>query len=166
MADCPDDLPSTNQNTTIIFDPSMNNTDDYTICPDGKYIVVKGTNCPTYNQEQTDGSSQSSNEGSGGVSEMLILFFAGGSFLIATAAVLIVLIRRPAGINSSSNPFDSTEQIFKQQPALPASQGNRPPNNLSGNATDGFEWLEWPKGSGTHWYREEGSYSEWVAYQE
>lgn len=166
MADCPDDLPSTNQNTTVIFDPSMNNTDDYTICPDGKYIAVKGTICPTNNQEQTDGSSQSSNEDSGGVSEMLILFFAGGSFLIATAAVLIVLIRRPSGISSSSNLFDSTEQIFKQQPALPASQGNRPPNNLSGNATDGFEWLEWPKGSGTHWYREEGSYSEWVAYQE
>ena len=85
---------------------------------------------------------------------------------MATAAVLIVLIRRPATSQYDKATYDSTEQMFKQQPELPNTQKNSPPNNMIGNSRDGYEWIEWPKNSGQHWYREDGSFAEWTAYVE
>jgi hypothetical protein len=165
MAECPDELPSTSTNTTIIIDPNSNNSEDYTVCENGKFIVIKGTECPIADASNTGGNSISSGDESKDSTDNLILIFAGGAFLMATAAVLIVLIRRPA-TPQYNGTYDSTEQMFKQQPELPKTQTNSPPNNMIGNTRDGYEWIEWPKNSGQHWYRDEGSFAEWTAYLE
>jgi hypothetical protein len=166
MADCPEELPSTSTNTTVIIDPSSNNSDDYTVCENSNYIVIKGTECPTGDKSNTENNGLNSGDESSDSTDNLVLIFAGGAFLMATAAVLIVLIRRPATSQYDKATYDSTEQMFKQQPELPNTQKNSPPNNMIGNSRDGYEWIEWPKNSGQHWYREDGSFAEWTAYVE
>tara|TARA_B100001564_G_C20660885_1_gene681478 strand:- start:93 stop:3044 length:2952 start_codon:yes stop_codon:yes gene_type:complete len=163
MAECPDELPSTSVNTTIIIDPDSNNSEDYTVCENSNFIVMKGTECPTDDASNAGSNSISSGDDAKDSTDNLILIFAGGAFLMATAAVLIVLIRRPA-TSEYNGTYDSTEQMFKQQPELPKTQTNSPPNNMIGNTRDGYEWIEWPKNSGQHWYRDDGSFADWTAY--
>jgi len=161
MADCPDDLPSTspNENITIVIDPASNLSEDYVICPGGTVIALDAKDCPS---ENTYSDSMQSGE-SGISSSSIILYLAGGAFLLAMAAVLLVLLRRPVVQADGYLNFDSTSELFKNTP--PAIIDNSPPQTMSGDIRDGYEWIEWPTLSGQNWYRPEGVGGAWNRFQ-
>jgi hypothetical protein len=98
----------------------------------------------------------------------MLMFFAGGAFLMAIMAVLLSLFRRPAPLKHyEQSGFDSTDLMFKTQPKIPIDlTPNSPPISSRGSSRDGYEWIEWPVNSNTHWYRTDGTSSEWSKYQE
>lgn len=152
------------QNITYVLDSNSNLSDEFKLCKEGTAIVMDLQDCPSNsgyqsNDEQPSGSS---------TSDPMLTFFAGGAFLMAIMAVLLSLFRRPAPVQHyEQSRYDSTELMFKTQPSIPADlSSNSPPISSRGSSRDGYEWIEWPENSNTHWYRTDGTSSEWAKYQE
>ncbi|RJU96305.1 MAG: hypothetical protein DWC10_06850 [Candidatus Poseidoniales archaeon] len=123
------------------------------------------SDCPGNGEKaQNSGGDDVSSEADS--QDSILLFFAGGAFLMAMGAVAIVLFRRPTvPMDLMTHPIDSTSQMFKEQPEFPTDLNQqRPSLDAIGILRDGYEWVEWPENSGTHWYRTEGSSTHWSKY--
>ena len=165
LSDCPEQPNSSPQNITYVLNPDSNLSDEFSICPEGTAIVMDLSDCPgnTGTQQNSVGDDVQNQVGS---QDAMVLLFAGGAFLMAMGAVVVVLIRRPTYPGGSMyQPIDSTNQMFKEQPQFPDDLTHeRPPIDAVGILRDGYEWIEWPEQSGTHWYRTEGSSTHWSKY--
>jgi len=155
---------TSSQNITYVLDSNSNLSDDFTICPGGTAIVMDTNDCPNPDESTSTEEQQSSSSST----EPMIMFFAGGAFLLALMAVLLTLLRRPAPVQHyEQSHFDSSDMIFKTQPELPSTLVvTSPPIASKGSSRDGYEWIEWPENSGNHWYRTDGTSSDWSKYQE
>ncbi len=165
LADCPVEENTDQQNITYVLNPDSNLSDEFSICPGGTAIVMNLGDCPgpTENQQNSGGDDAAS---VGSSQDSMTLIFAGGAFLMAMGAVVVVLFRRPTySPEAMYQPIDSSNQMFKEQPQFPTDlEHQRPPVNAIGVLRDGYEWVEWPEESGTHWYRSEGSSTYWSKY--
>ena len=51
--------------------------------------------------------------------------------------------------------------MFKSQPKIPSDlTPTSPPISSRGSSRDGYEWIEWPVNSNTHWYQTDGTSSD------
>jgi hypothetical protein len=165
MADCPEGLPSTSQNITYVIDPDSNYSDDFSVCPGGTVLVKDPSDCSSQDSDDsTDTSEKNSNQESDST-DTIILVFAGGAFLLAMAAVLLVLVRRPVSADTNFARLESADTLFKESPSSgPMNTLKKPPNDIIGSTKDGYEWVEWPPGTDSHWYRAENSSDDWSQY--
>ena len=165
LALCPESTNDTgSQNITYVLDSNSNLSDDFIVCPKGTAIVMDARDCPSNSGTESTDSQQSDSS----TTDPMLMFFAGGAFLMAIMAVLLSLFRRPAPLKHyEQSGFDSTDLMFKSQPKIPSDlTPTSPPISSRGSSRDGFEWIEWPVNSNTHWYRTDGTSSEWSKYQE
>ena len=78
---------------------------------------------------------------------------------------MLVLVRRPVTPDTNFAQLESADKLFKEDVGLtPPSQTKTPPADLVGSAKDGYEWVEWPPGTDTHWYRAQNSSEDWSKY--
>ena len=164
MAECPEGLPSTSQNITYVIDPNSNYSDDFIVCPGGSILVKNAKDCPSLeNSDSTNNGEQNAAQESGS-NDTIILVFAGGAFLMAMAAVLLVLLRKPVSPDTNFAKLESANELFTQSSNNLPSMKKRPPSDVIGSSKDGYEWVEWPPGTNTHWYRTESTNDEWTEY--
>ena len=165
MADCPEGLPSTAQNITYVIDPDSNYSDDFSVCPGGTVLVKDPNDCSSQDSDDsTDTSEKNSNQESGST-DTIVLVFAGGAFLLAMAAVLLVLVRKPVSADMNFARLESADTLFKESSSPIASTPlKKPPSDIIGSVKDGYEWVEWPPGTDSHWFRAENSSEDWSQY--
>ncbi len=167
------DCPETEQNTsnsseTIIIDPNSNSSNEYDICPDGNYIVIRGIDCPNVNATSSDDSASVIVEDSVAA---WVLYVAIASVFVSFCSMLIVIFRSGFGKKDDVGKWsiDSIDELFtKSSPTKSLEEWKTgkqsPPMGLSGTVDDGYEWLEWPPNSDDFWYRDEDSNNEWARY--
>jgi hypothetical protein len=173
LSECSGTIGSGGTNVTLIVDPTSNGSSDYHTCDGGKAIVLNPEDCPNVGANSVGGNSEPDEN-------KLMILFMGGTFAMSVIAVIVVLIRRPHIQGPDYTHIDSTEHLFKEEPELPVSKPikssppptsvkssntSQPSMELIGAAHEGKEWLEWPKDSNQHWYREVGFGGEWNSYQ-
>lgn len=164
MAECPEGLPSTSQNITYVIDPDSNYSDDFTVCPGGSILVKNAKDCPSLENSGSSNNGEQNAAQESGSSDTIILVFAGGAFLMAMAAVLLVLLRKPVSPDTNFAKLESADELFTQSSDSLPSMKKRPPSDVIGSSKDGYEWVEWPPGTNTHWYRTESTNDEWTEY--
>lgn len=174
LSQCEGTIGEGGTNITLVIDPASNNSGDYITCENGAAIVLDPSNCPEAAKQDSASSNQASSENN------LMVLFMGGTFAMSAIAMVVVLVRRPTRIDTSFQPVDSTDRLFKEEPEIPAavnlpspppstsrgsSQSSLPSADLIGRSHEGKEWLEWPEGSENHYYRELGFGGDWTRYE-
>jgi len=165
MADCPEGLPSTSQNITYVIDPDSNYSDDFSVCPGGTVLVKDPSDCSSQESDDSTSNGEKNSNQESGSTDTIVLVFAGGAFLLAMAAVLLVLVRKPVSADTNFARLESADTLFKESPSsVPMNTLKKPPNDIIGSTKDGYEWVEWPPGTDSHWYRAENSSDDWSQY--
>lgn len=173
LSECSETIGGSGANITLVVDPNSNESNDYYTCPGGRAIVIEPTDCPNVSTDAIAAEGSESENGG------LMLLFMGGTFSMSVIAVLVVIIRRPHVQQTDFSAIDSTAHLFKEEPKIPALEKDspsppprvgvqdgfsKPSAELIGKAHEGQEWLEWPEGSGSHWYRDVGFGGDWKKY--
>ena len=137
--------------------------DGFILCPSGKAIVTELSDCPEAWQNapvNTDQSSDASSSDGVGESTMMWLFAA--TLLFSVISVIISVFRRqsPSGIPGLVPPqsFEPLPGVFDHAPEL---EDFSPPLDQTGVVEDGYEWVEWPSGTGERWYRKANTGGDW-----
>jgi hypothetical protein len=138
----------------------------FILCPSGKAIVINLSDCPEAQQDVQDNSESatdsSSSQPSGVVTESTMMWLFAATLLFSVISVLISLFRRsaPSGIPGLVPPqsFEPLPGVFDQAADL---EDFSPPIDQTGVVEDGYEWVEWPSGTGERWYRKANTGGDW-----
>ena len=161
---------------SIVIDPNSNSSEEYVFCDGNKVIALSYEDCPKEGIEQPDSTSNSVESGSSNGFESIMMFVMVG--MLSVVLVLLIL-RKPQVMPDVDRMFDQSDRFStKIEPALPvietqispppktiSSGSGRPSSSLIGGH-GGQEWIEWPEGSDSHWYREIGIGGDWVKYEQ
>jgi hypothetical protein len=143
--------------------------DGFILCPSGKAIVIDLSDCPEARPGGLDNSDQTSDSASSsdGVSESTMMWLFAATLLFSVISVLISIFRRsaaPSGIPGLVPPqsFEPSPGVFDHAPEM---DDFSPPLDQTGVIEDGYEWVDWPTGTGERWYRKANTGGEWTSWK-
>ena len=133
---------------------------------DGDEIIDLEDMCPNEFANTTDGCPIKVEEVvSDSSSSDTIMIVSGTIGFIILGAVIVMLVIRRRRESELENEFDEDERLYEQMSSSGRSwELELPPVTARGEITDGYETIEYPKGSDNWYYRDHdtGKWNQWT----